>query len=328
MKVKNILYRIVTFPIRQVEKKVKETNWYKNSIPDTDNYPGGYWYRDHLERNYDVVNVGSSSAVFCFDYDGLPVKAFNWALKPQSMEYSFKVLKQYFSILGQKGIVIIPFSPFSGLSLTGKWTETANDKYFHILDRTLIDNYPAVARRRFHPLLASPIAAVVRLFHDVPAQNMYSYNIQCKTDEEFKSNALHWIKLWMREFDIVDLNAPLSLSNEAGRKKRMKTVKDMINFCLVRNLRPVIVLPPAHPALNDYFTEEFCRNYIYSFIKGLEMDEVEFLDYLKSPEFSSKTLYRDSFFMNPHGAKLFTARVLTDLKLIQGGSEQKTVNEI
>lgn len=119
---------MILYPISLIENLIKKTNWYRNSIPNIDNYPGDSWYRKHLERNYHIVNLGSSSAVFCFNYEGLGVKAFNWALKPQSMEYSFKILKQYFSILGQNGIVAIPFCPFSCLSVTGKWTEWAYDK--------------------------------------------------------------------------------------------------------------------------------------------------------------------------------------------------------
>ena len=120
MNIISITKQVLLIPINLLENRVKRTNWYCNSIPNIDNYPGNKWYRDHLDRNYDIVNLGSSSAVFCFNYDGLGVKAFNWALKPQSMEYGFKILKQYFSILKHNGIVLIPFSPFSGLSVTGK----------------------------------------------------------------------------------------------------------------------------------------------------------------------------------------------------------------
>lgn len=304
------------FPINRLEAKVKQSNWYRNSIPNIENYPGNKWYRNHLERNYDIVNLGSSSAVFCFDYTGLPVKAFNWALKPQSMEYSFKVLKQYFSILGQKGIVLIPFSPFSGLSVAGKWTETANDKYYHILDYTLIDNYPDVYKRRAHPLLSNPKEAIKRLIKDVPVSDNYSYNIQCKTDKEFIDNAAVWIKNWMKEFKVSDLNAPLSEENRKGRNIRLETVREMIKFCFERSLRPVVVIPPAHPSLNAYFSETFCKNYIYSFIEEINVSGVEVLDYLKSEDFSVNNLFRDAYFMNSQGAKRFTRQVLEDLKLI------------
>lgn len=316
MNIKSIIKRVLFLPINLVEKMVKRTNWYRNTIPNIENYPGDKWYRDHLDRNYDIANLGSSSAVFCFNYDGLGVKAFNWALKPQSMEYSFKVLKQYFSILRQKGIVLIPFSPFSGLSVTGKWAESANDKYYHILDRTLIDNYPAVAKRRQHPFLAMPLACIKRLIKDVSAVDMYSYNVQSKNEDEYIRSAKHWIDLWMKQFNISDLSQPLSQENLEGRKSRLKIVQEIITFCQERDLQPVIVLPPAHRTLNDYLSPTFVNNYITSFLEELNVPSVRVLDYLNHLSFTKDEYFRDAYFMSDQGAKAFTKQVLKDLNLI------------
>lgn len=316
MNIRSIVHRVLMIPINSLESRIKKTNWYRNTIPNIENYPGDRWYRNHLERNYDVVNLGSSSAVFCFDYDGLDVKAFNWALKPQSMEYSFKVLKQYFSILKQNGIVLIPFSPFSGLSVTGKWAECANDKYYHILDKTLIENYESVAKRRQHPFLSMRLQSIKRLIRDVPLSSMYTYDIQCKTKDEFEKSAKNWINLWMRQFDIADLNAPLSYENMEGRKSRLKIVKDMITFCQERDLEPVIVLPPTHETLNRYFTSDFVRNYITSFLDELNSPKVKVLNYLANSKFTKDEYFRDAYFMNKEGAKAFTRQVLSDIKLI------------
>lgn len=300
-----------------IENRVKKTNWYCNSIPNVDNYPGDKWYRNHLERNYDVVNLGSSSAVFCFDYRNLGVKGFNWALKPQSMEYSFKVLKQYFSIIKDKGIVLIPFSPFSGLSVTGIWNERINDKYYYILDKTLIDNYSAVSKRRMYPFLASPKEALKRLIKDVPCIDMYSYNIQCHTADEFEKSAEKWIKLWMKQFNITDINAPLSNENLKGRYNRINTIRNIIDFCVERNLQPVIIIPPIHSSLNKYFSKEFAENYIYSFIRELDRPLIKTLDYLNDSFLNIDSYYRDAYFMNEKGANVFTKQVLTELMIIR-----------
>lgn len=308
------LISVVFYPLKKIENKVKQTNWYCNSIPNLENYPGDSWYRKHLERNYDVVNIGSSSAFFCFNYEGFGVKAFNWALKPQSMEYSFKVLKQYFSILKKNGIVLIPFCPFSGLSVDGKWSETAFDKYYYILDRTLIDNYDMVSKRMRHPLLANPRAAIKRLIKDVPKINPSAS--QCKSSDDFFKSAKKWVENWMHEFNILDLNLPLTKGNEEGRIKRLKTVNQIIDFCKIRDLQPVIVVPPVHSSLLRYFTIEFRKNYIMSFIEDLNQNNLVFLDYLSDERFIKDELYIDSFFMNETGAKAFTKQVLTDLNLI------------
>lgn len=315
MRTKNIIKKIIAYPLTIIENRVKKTNWYKSDIPNVDNYPRDSWYRIHPERNYDVVNLGSSSALFCFDYEGLPVKAFNWALKPQSMEYSFKILKQYFSILRHKGIVIIPLCPFSCLSVTGKWTERSYYKYFHILDPVFIDNFATISRARRHPLLSHPKQSIKRLIKDIPTSDMYSYNVQCSTEKEFEDNARTRINNWKREFNILDLNAPLSVENKEGRIERTKTLKDMVDFCIDKNISPVIVIPPAHKSLNAYFTSQFCENYIDSFIKGIDRN-IPVLNYLNSSQFNGSDMFRDSFFMNKMGARVFTQQVLRDLRLV------------
>ena len=296
-----------------LNRMVKKTNWYRNVIPDESNYPDNEWYRSHLERNYDVVNVGSSSAVFAFDYTGLNVKAFNWAMQPQSLEFSFKILKMYFSILGQKGIVLIPFSPFSGLSVTGKWAETANDRYYTILDSTLVNDYESVKRRRNYPLFTQPKAALKSLVRDVPKVVCGTRKRSCYTEEDFQQDAERWIKNWKREFRIDDMDAPLSDENKKGAESRRKLLSEMIDFCLERELRPVLVLPPMHPSLSRLFTNEFRENYIYSFLRRTNIRNILFLDYFDDKRFVSAEDYDNSFFLSQEGARRFTRIVLEDV---------------
>ena len=297
-----------------LNRMVKKTNWYRNVVPDKANYPDNEWYRTHLERNYDVVNVGSSSAVFAFDYTGLNVKAFNWAMQPQSLEYSFKILKMYFSILAQKGIVLIPFSPFSGLSVAGKWPATANDKYYTILDSTLVDDYESVKRRRNYPLFTQPRTALKRLVKDVPRHVCGTRIKSCHTEAEFRQDAERWMEIWKKEFNIENLSAPLSDENKKGAESRRQSLSEMIDFCLERELRPVLVLPPMHPALSSLFTKEFKENYIYSFLRRTNTRNILFLDYFDDKRFVSAEDYDNSFFLSQEGARRFTRIVLEDVK--------------
>lgn len=312
----NIVKKAVfAFPLL-LNTMVKRTNWYNNVKLAKGNYPDNDWYRTHFERNYDVVNLGSSSALYGFDYTGLGVKAFNWASQPQSLEYSFKILKCYFSILRQKGIVLIPFSPFTGLSVTGKWAESAYDKYYGILDYTLIDNFERMRRRREYPLLSSPKTSLKRLIKDVPKKTSFRTCAKCKTVEQFKADADNWHKGWMKEFGIHDLDAPLSTENIEGANSRKKLLNEMIGFCLNRDLCPVIVMPPCHPALSKLFTPKFRENYIYSFIKSANVYEAPFLDYFDDERFVEDKDYDNAFFLSEEGARKFTKVVLTDIGVI------------
>lgn len=308
-----MLKKIKNFIYNKLNNRVKKTNWYRNIIPDIENYPGDAWYRKHLERNYDAVNLGSSSAVYAFNYSTAGVKAFNWALQPQSMEYSYKVLRQYYSIIKKNGAVIIPLSPFSGLDVKGKWQETANDKYFHILDSTMIDNYQAVAYRRNHPLRAYPKYSIKRLFNDEPKRGKYCCH-KCYKESDFEENAAWWIDLWCKEFNIDRLDSPITETNKAGMQNRISLLSEIIDFCLVRNLRPILTIPPIHTSLSKKFSTKFCKNYIYSFVEAANAKKVEFYDFMKDDRFSEDSLFNNAYFLNEEGAKLFTEILIKQLQ--------------
>ena len=235
-------------------------------------------------------------------------------MQPQSLEYSFKILKMYFSILAQKGIVLIPFCPFSGLSVAGKWPATANDKYYTILDSTLVDDYESVRRRRNYPLFTQPRTALKRLVKDVPRHVSGTRIKSCHTEEEFRQDAERWMEIWKKEFNIENLSAPLSDENKKGAESRRQSLSEMIDFCLERELRPVLVLPPMHPALSSLFTKEFKENYIYSFLRRTNTRNILFLDYFDDQRFVSAEEYDNSFFLSQEGARRFTRIVLEDVK--------------
>lgn len=303
---------LVTFWL--VNKFVKTTLWYGSTIPDMSLYPTNKWYREHLERNFDVVNIGSSSAKYAFDYSGLPVKAFNWGEQPQSLSNGFKVLKTYFSILKENGTVIISLSPLSGLDVGGKWDKTANDKYCYTLPCELIDDYKTVSRRRKYPLLYLFKFSVKNTIKEVLKQEAKTGKMQ--PDKCFIDDSNTWVKGWMAEFGIDELNAPLSPVNLKGQERRIALLADILSFCMERSLRPVIVIPPMHKSLSNKFTPTFRDNYIYPFIRKANTHNVLFLNYMDDERFDDERYFRNSFFMSEEGARKFTRIVLKDLHIL------------
>ena len=307
-----LLILLVTFWF--ANKFVKTTLWYKSTIPDMSLYPTNEWYREHLERNFDVVNIGSSSAKYAFDYSGLPVKAFNWGEQPQLLSNGLKVLKTYFSILKENGTVIISLCPLSGLDVEGKWDKTVNDKYYYILPCELIDDYKAVSRRRKYPLLYLPKLSIKSIIKEVQKQKTKA----CKTqpDKCLIDESKIWGENSMTQFGIDELNAPLSPVNLKGQGKRIVLLTDILSFCMERSLRPVIVIPPMHKRLSNKFTPTFRDNYIYPFIRKANTHNVLFLNYMDDERFDDERYFRNSFFMSEEGARKFTRIVLKDLHIL------------
>ncbi len=293
---------------------VKRTQWYRNVIPDMSLYPTNEWYREHLERNFDVVNIGSSSAKYAFDYSDLPVKAFNWGEQPQSLRNGFKILKTYFSILRKGGTVVISLSPLSGLDVEGKWGRMADDKYFYTLPPELIPDYARVAGRRRFPLLYSPKASLKALVRSISG---WKSRREAKgSGENFVNDARQWLNGWKRQFAIASMDSPLSEENRKGQERRVALLSDMLAFCEIRGLRPVLVIPPMHATLSRLFPESFRENYIYSFVRRANRQNVPFLNYMDDRRFQKEEYFRNSFFMSEEGAKAFTKVVLKEIGLL------------
>ena len=298
-----------------LNNRIKKTDWFRSAIPDINNYPTNDWYREHYTRNYDIVNIGSSSAKCAFNYSDLGIKAFNWAEQPQSLTYGYKVLKTYFSILKNNGIVVISLGPFSGLDVDLKWAKDRNDKYYYILAPNLIFDYRRVAFRRRYPLFAYPIKSLKVIVKGLLCRSINNNDIDGNSNI-FVDDADKWLDEWLEEFNIKDIDAPLSDDNKASQSIRISLLSDIITFCLQRNLRPVIVSPPMHPSLALKFSNTFRENYIYSFVRKANSAKIPFYNYMDDPRFSSDSYFKNAFLLNDVGAKHFTNILLKELNLI------------
>jgi hypothetical protein len=203
-------------------------------------------------------------------------------------------------------------SPFSGLRVD-EWSTNSNDRYYYILNRSLIDDYASVARRREYPFLTMPKESIKRLIKDIPDGNIKANS--CTKVSEFQADAQRWIEIWMKEFSIGCLDAPLTQQNLTRMMERMETLNEMVDFCISRNLRPVVIIPPAHKSLCDKFSSTFRENYTYTVINNIKNKRFELLDFLDDQRFQKDEFYKNAYFMNAVGAKIFTKQVLTDLKL-------------
>ena len=82
----------------------KRTNDYRNIFADTEKFRND----DNIPNGLQLVNLGSNHPKFGFNYDGLNVKAMNWAVGPQSLEYDFAILRKECHHLADNAAVLIP----------------------------------------------------------------------------------------------------------------------------------------------------------------------------------------------------------------------------
>lgn len=283
----------------------------------------GYWYNNikfqdcrkfwgYKTFNTDVVNLGSTSAVCAFDYDGIPLKCANWALSINPLLGDMAILKNYFSYLKEGATIIIPLCPFS--SLAGSYSIT-EDRYYSLLYPSSIPSYSLRRHNQIKSEMYSPIYfySLFNFLTDIKYLVRGKKNVLMNEDE-MNEDAERRMDGWMREFSIISFSNPLSLVNQDSITEAAKILNDIVRFCHERLLNPCILLPPVYHTLGDYFTSDVKKKVIDSLVNKIEDKTVWYHNYMNDPEFSKRNdLFQNSFLLNKKGAEIFTKKVLNDI---------------
>lgn len=289
---------------------IKRSYWYQNVL-----FPDCSKFWKHNTFNLDIINLGSSSGKFAFNYDKLPIKAANWAMSPQTFVADFEVLRNYSSYLKTENpIILIPICPFSCLGGSSLYMQ---DKYYTILNLSSIPHgyykkAQEVKNIQQNPLMHFPLMALIN-----EIKHLFKNKENNKMNEkEMQADAEKFMSGWMFEFSIIDFKNELILKNKDAYDDSAKILSNIIEFCLARNFKPVLILPPVSKYLSEKFTPEMLQLFVYDFVRKANKKSIIFLDYWNDSEFSNNAYYRNSFFLNYKGSKKFTKKVLKDLNMI------------
>lgn len=266
--------------------------------------------------NLDVVNLGSNSGVHAFDYSGMKLLGMNWALGPQSLVHDFSILKNYFSYLKENATVIITLCPFS--CLVSSYNKQQNLKYYTFLHPATIQEFDESEHIRALTLKKQNVLRVAPLHTLKGMLRSYKRCVSSKIHScDYENNASNFIESWKKQFGISDLDACLSRKHLQEQELRASNLSEMIDFCLERKLRPVLIIPPIHPELRKYFTDSFVEHYINDFLKKGNIQSAFFRNYMFDQRFDSNNYFLNSLFLNKKGAQIFTEIVLHDIGLMQ-----------
>ena len=299
---------------------LKKTNWWKNQFVFTHQFISNQGYRKNSTRNIEIVNVGSNPARFAFDYDKLILGA-NWSTGNQGLDMDYQLLRFYHSFMKEGATVLIPIVPFSSVSaylIPSIYKDKSYMvKFYSVLDYLQAKYLPQFKHVRYwykYPLLFNWLA-VRFLLRDVKPDKRILYDSDL-TNRVDAITAELWMDNWKSEFNIKDLEAPLSLELQKARRQSVQLMKMILDYITERGYKPVFIMPPVSKKLSTYFTERFREIYIDSFIREFSEYNVPYFDYTKVLEFQTDDLFFNDLFMNVKGRTTFTKRVLIDLKMI------------
>lgn len=304
---------IITWKCFQLlNQLIIRTNWYRNIFILSKDFETATYVKEHSVK-LDIVNVGSNPArfsLFYADSNGL-----NLSTGTQSLDLDLKILKHYSESIGENTYVLLPLVLFSSISAYLEKYPPSLFQYARlckILSIEELENKTLANRaKKFikYPLYFFP-KSIKYLVRDVRIDNRLYQGIQRNQHIDMMRNAERWIRIWTDEFQIENLEAPLSGGLLEARKKSIEIFKEILDYCLSKKWKPIIVSPPISKELGALFTPAMKEIYVDSFVREFSYYNIPYLDYIYDERFSDSSLYMDALFMNLEGRKLFTKDVL------------------
>lgn len=134
----------------KINGAIRRTHWFNEEL-----FPDCRKFWNYNTFNTDVINLGSTSGYYAFDYEGLPIKGGNFALRHNPLSGDQAILKNYFGYLNPKGShVIIPLCVFS--SLAGSY-DFMEDRFYTLIYPSSIPHFSYRRQQQIKAIAASPI---------------------------------------------------------------------------------------------------------------------------------------------------------------------------
>ena len=298
--------------------RFKRTNYYQNEFRQLEKFTNGV--PDQLE----IVNTGSSHGKYALDYDAAKVRAFNFALFPQSLSYDFRILREYEGHLSKDCYVLLVIGELA-FSFLDYSDDRSNTKYYFFLQPSSIRGYRKIKYflRVKYPILSS-WKNWIRIFRDTPYQSYWARTAQDASLPEAQRAAKERADGWRRQFALADMENPRSAEHlHPVFQQTQALVRAMISFCQTRGWRPVIVIPPLSDVMKKEFSREFMRAVLYDNVREANTAGIPILDYLYDERFDDYHLYGNADFLNKDGRRLFTQTVLHDLEKMAESSDHE-----
>ena len=206
---------------------------------------------------------------------------------------------------GGKILFVLPHFVF-----LGKKTKSETKIYYEIFNIWELSHFDIVYFLR----LVIRAAAEPFTHHYENLRNKWKGHVA--SSEEKKAHAKRRINDWEKKIGIPSVkSAEISpeLSQHIIENKTL--LLNMIEYCRENNLIPVLLIPPVSSIMKEKVADNCLKKYLFEPSEDIATKTgVLLLNYYISEEFENIDLYLNSDCLNERGRKIFTERVLQDLK--------------
>ncbi|WP_240035381.1 hypothetical protein [Neobacillus notoginsengisoli] len=248
----------------------------------------------------DIINLGASHSMYGYYFKPTGLSHLDLALPAQTIQYDFKLLKEYGKYLKPGGVVIVSISQITFANSEAKHI----GNYYKVLDRNeiepfnLIDYYsylylPGTNSERFHSALAGKLKNFKWNSHQPWANNGKNYS--------------------GRKYTKIEKQYQEAVENN-NIERNVKQLREIVDYCSEKGYQVILTMEPVHQSYLEYFNEEVMNRLVFQYLKALKLD-VPFLNYMSDQRFVNKKEYFiDPDHLNREGRKMFSWIVYEDLK--------------
>ena len=309
-----IVYICIIILLYVLNSMAKKSSAWQNKYGQTEKF-------NRMKNNLQVVNTGSTFPKYALDYSNTDYNGFNLALQPQSLTGDYKILRQFSKNIESNGIVLIGLVSFV-FGFEDYEEISAYDKYYTFLDKQYIRNYSVVKKIiiNYIPTIIYVKQVLVKFKRILKRITNKSKSHGIITNDPTMNNAMESAlerqKWWIKEFKLKDLKStdiPSKYEKDIFPKTR-DLLKNILQYCIDNNYRPVIFIPPVSKEENGLISDEILNVFLYDNINRANIIKAPVLDYQRDYRFQSNEFYTNADCLNEKGRKLFTAVLINDLK--------------
>ncbi|MDO4319841.1 MAG: hypothetical protein Q4C34_04625 [Bacteroidales bacterium] len=272
-----------------------------------------------IPQHLDMINLGSTPARFALDYADSGVRGFNLAVCPQTLEYDYRMLKNYHSYLDDNGprvavLVVCPFSLLKDRYRADDGPLSLDRRYYLILHHAMINGYDEAVYQRLSrkaPLLLAS-KANLRTALRRPLQRKLAVAANTLTGEGMRASAEAYLAGWRREFGLDDLTTgTMSATAAAAVEANVALIGEMKRFCAERDITLTAVVPPLSQTLRTMIPAAFIEKNLYEPLRRTGLTVFDFAD---DRELAADDRFVDALCLNATGRRQFTRRLTHTLK--------------
>lgn len=304
--------------MKLIDDLLKHSSWYKTKFGDA-------FRIKHAPYYLDVMSLGSNPSKFGIDFTECNLLGYSFAVGPQTLEFDFKILKEFYGHLSYMGprlvlFVLCPFGTCKSIYREMDGEVCNNVRYYPILPKEDIPNYDESLNNSqiIHPSLY--VSKILKTFLVGEVLQLLERDTKKRQTAVFMQNsAENYIRNWKKEFQLEDFD-PAHISNyvKDALQFNKRVLDEVVVFCKDNVLHPILVIPPLTKELNVLIPDEFKECCTYSVVRR---NDIPLLDYSMDERFCQHSNFLDALKMNKQGRILFTNQLVKDLQ------QMVTVNE-